>query len=129
MLNERKLRRGDVVHERHHGGYIMYGRVWRRIDKNHVVVIDCGKHIQLFHEDELVLTDYDGRWAWRREPGNDEGKRPKWMPMTSLRRLKSMAREYHPDFGGRRYCGYRWTKQERREALANPRRHEPRKSA
>lgn len=136
--NPRPLRRGDVVHERDHGGYIMFGRVWRRHDANHVVVIDCGKHITLYRDDELVLSDYegyermigpevypvgpDGETDWFAEP---LPRKTRQVPMTSLRRLKQIAREYNPDFGGRRCCGYRWTKKEQKEARAHPRRFVP----
>jgi hypothetical protein len=88
-------------------------------------VIDCGKHVQLYHEDELVLSDYKGRWEWQRHPGNEYGKRPKWSPMTSLKRLKFLARTYNASFGGNGRWG-RWTKQDRIEALNNPHRWERR---
>lgn len=124
--NPRRLRRGDVVHERFNGGTFMYGRVWRRVDDNHVVVIDSGKHVQLYHEDELILTDYIGRWKWQRHPGNDYGHTPRWSKMTSLRRLKAMAKDYNASFGGISGHGHRWTKAERQDALANPKRWQPR---
>lgn len=122
--NPRRLKRGDVVHERNVNVYIIYGRVWRRYDENHVIVIDCGTHIQVYHEDELVLSDYKGMWDWNREPGNPYGKKPKWIPMTSLKSLKRLARPYNASFGGHGSWG-RWTKQERLEALRNPRRWKP----
>ncbi len=124
--NQRRLRRNDVVMERNGDMITMYGRVWRRADEKHVIVIDCGKHITLYHEDELVLTDYKGKWEWQRHPGNEAGNKPKWRPMTSLRKLKAMAKDYNASFGGRNYRGRSWTKAERKEALANPERYMPR---
>ena len=124
--NPRPLRRGDVVIERDGDMITMYGRVWRRYDENHVVVIDCGKHITLYHEDELALSDYKGRWEWQCHPGNEDGRKTKWLPMTSLRKLKQIARQYNASFGGRSFTGRPWTKAQRIEALANPQRYEPR---
>lgn len=131
--NPRSLRRGDVVHERDHGGWIVYGRVWRRFDADHVVVIDCHKHVTLYRDDELVLTDYDGydrivrhgrhpigpdgQTDWLAQPAPDTYR---FQRMTSLRQLKAMARDYHPHFGG-----HGWSKAKRRDAIANPQRFVP----
>lgn len=103
---QRKLRRNDVVIVD-----VMYGRVWRRIDANHVQVIDCGKKVRIYRDSDVVLSNYKGRfdplWGDKR-----------FIPMTSLRRLKKIASEYNAHFGG--YSGWkrgRWTKLERLTAL------------
>ena len=116
--NPRKLRRGDVVELPVHDCFLP-GRVWRRIDTDHVQVIDVFKHINIFHEDQLKLSAYKGCWKWRRHPGNDEGKTPRWSPMTSLRQLKKMASAYNNHFGGIGWSGQKRTRQERLAALTN----------
>lgn len=114
---DRKLRRNDVVFERG-VDWIMYGRVWRRIDSEHVQVIDCGLYIRIYKDIDLELTDYKGKWAWQRHPGNSDGKMPLWVRMTSLRELKKQARMYHAHFGGHRFpSGKRWSKAQRKTAL------------
>lgn len=117
--NPRKLKRNDVVHPRQNGFF--YGRVWRRLDENHVVVICCGKYVLAYHEDELVLSDYTGDWEWLKHPGNEYGNTPRWNRMTSLKKLKKNARNYNASFGGRGRWG-KWSKEQQKEALANPQR-------
>ena len=116
--NPRKLQRRDVV-ELPANDYFLPARVWRRIDENHVQVIDDGLHISIYHEDDLKLSDYTGRWKWNHEPGNSYGNPTRWIPMTSLKELKKRAREYHPHFGGSSSRGKKWSRSERRSALAD----------
>lgn len=111
------LRRNDIVVVKNQRGFTP-ARVWRRIDKDRVQIISVGQHIDIFRDDELELSDYKGTWKWQYEPGNPYGNTPRWVPMSSLRRLKYLARDYNPHFGGYRYCGHKWTKEERQEALA-----------
>lgn len=129
MLNDRRLRRNDVVAEREaDGGWSPYGRVWRRHDRDHVEVVDCMKHVTVYHEDELRLViGYQGYWTLG-DPV--EGVSPcapsmrinqRLIRMASLRKLKRMASRYQPHFGGTR----KHTDEERREALANPNRYMP----
>jgi hypothetical protein len=112
----RKLRRNDVVLEKDRAGFTP-ARVWRRIDEDRVQIITVGQHVKIMRDDELVLCDYKGRWHVPKFHGRKRQER--WLPMTSLRRLKQLARRYNPHFGGHRYCGHKWTKSERQEALAN----------
>lgn len=117
MLNPRRLRHNDIVMQRDNTGWAFFGRVWRRHDENHVEVVDCGKYVQVYHEDELILSnDYKG---YERSTG-------RFLPMTSLRQLKINAARYNAHFGRSNAWGRRWTRAERQEALANPTRYEPR---
>lgn len=90
-----KFRRNDVVTARKDAGHwTPYGRVWRRIDDDHVEVIDCGKHIGIYHDDDLVLHDYKGRWD---DFGGIRREYPVWREFPSLRKLKQMASYYQED--------------------------------
>lgn len=113
----RKLKRNDIVSFNGDSCMVIYGRVWRRIDANHVQVIDCGKSVRIYHENQLTLEDYKGYWMvpqWWKPSGWS-----KFVPMTSLRQLKKIARHYNAHFGGCDAWGNRWSKVERKEALAN----------
>lgn len=116
-----KIKRNDIVAPKYSHGAVFYGRVWKRIDDDHVVVIDTGKHVTIYADSELVKLNYKGRKEFHYPH--------RFSHMTSLRRLKAMRKDYGAEFGGTRYCGYRWTKDDRREALANIPRWEPRKDS
>lgn len=103
MLNPRKLKRNDVVIERKNLGYAFYGRVWKRYDENHVVVIDCGKYVQIYHEDELILSDYKFTYEWQHYPGNDYNNPVRKSYMTGLRKLKKITKRYNPTLTPWRY--------------------------
>ena len=111
------FKRGDIVIPKKNNGYIFFGRVWRRLDENRVVIIDSGKKITVYHEEDIELSGYTGRWKWQHHPGNDYGNRPKWFKMTSLKRLKTLARDYNPHFGGLNNFGKAWSKEEKIQAL------------
>lgn len=91
-----KFKRRQVVMEAKGDSHRFYGRVWKILDDQYVVVIDCGCNVTKYHVDELEAHDeYKGyiepeMW-WR--------KRIKrlFIPMTSMRRLKIMARHYNPN--------------------------------
>ncbi len=84
------IKRNDVVVQTG-ASWQMYGRVVRRIDETHVEVIDCGKHITVYKDTELTVSDYKGYWdTWGR-------KTPRWRPMPTLRKLKQMAAYYRDD--------------------------------
>ena len=104
----RRLRHNDVVMVKKHDGWAFYGRVWRRLDEDHVVVIDCGKNVIVYADADLERHDYKGHWRWNREPDNDRGNIPLFDYMTSLRQLKRMASCYNAHFGGSRYIGKPW---------------------
>jgi len=129
LSNGRTLRHNDIVCERDGSRGFWPGRVWKRVDENHVIVIDCGKHVTLYRDDQLMRSDYRGRWLWGREPGNHRGRKPVWSAFTSLRQLKKDSARYNGHFGGRNNWGRRWTEQDRVEAMAELTVYEPRKAA
>lgn len=107
MLNPRKLKRNDVVIERKNRGYAFYGRVWKRLDNDHVIVIDCGRYVQIYHEDELELSNYKFRYEWQHHPGNEYNNPVRVRFMTGLRKLKKMAKRYNPTLEAHRYADSR----------------------
>lgn len=114
------MKRNDVVIERKIDSWRFYGRVWRRIDAEHVQVVMCGHYVRIYREEDLEVVDYKGCWKWGREPGNWRGKTPVWDPMPSLRKLKHYNQKYFAGFGGfSEWAGRRWTKEEIAEALAD----------
>lgn len=134
MLNPRRLRRNDVVMEREScGHWSPMGRVWKRHDADHVIVIDCMKNVAVYHEDELklmaeytgflkdgyIVYDFDDEGMVIEESRRTTPDRFVYMP--TLRRLKRMASVYQPHFGG---CA-RYTAGERRDAAAEIRRYIP----
>jgi hypothetical protein len=123
------LRRNEIVCERDGSRGYWPGRVWRRVDAEHVLVIDCGRMVTLYRDDQLMRSDYRGRWKWGRHPGNDRGLTPVWIPFSSLRLLKNDAKRHHPHFGGSSGHGVRWTRKEREEAIAGMTVYQPRKAA
>lgn len=117
-----KLRRNDIVMEAQVDMYRFYGRVWKRYDDDHVIVIDCGKYVRIFRDDQLErVTNYKGRYSWQRHPGNEYDRSVVWRPMSSLRKLKRMATQYQPYFGGSKW----YTKAERLDH-STIKRYEPR---
>lgn len=112
VLPRRPLRRNDIVVERVGEGFSFYGRVWYRIDQNHVVVIDTGKYITVYHEDELDRVDYQGYWDAEVYEDTDEFlmtllryRFPVYRRMPSLRKLKQRASYYNPGiFRNREGC-------------------------
>lgn len=96
-----RFRRNDIVLPANGEMYRFYGRVNRRIDADHVEVIDCGKHITIYKDSELELhNDYWGYSdiRYRYDPDSDRDEivwsRTRWIP--SLRRLKQRAAYYQP---------------------------------
>lgn len=97
MQITRKFRHNDIVVEKYTRGFSFFGRVWKRYDDNHVVVIDCGKHVIIYHEDDLEwLPSYKGCYKWQHHPGNEYGNPIRFNFMPSLRRLKAMVKFYNP---------------------------------
>lgn len=108
MKPSKPIKRNAVVLLPNEGGlFSFYGRVWRRLDENQVVVLDCGSKVNIYRDDQLEATNYKGHWEPR-----PNGYPPRWVPMTSLQELKQMAGRYRPLFGGRQ-----WTARQRRQAL------------
>lgn len=116
MAIQRKLKRNDVVlrvEDIQNGGWRPYGRVWRRLDEDTVVVIDEGLCVTIGKDDDFVPTDYKGLHKEAGERHNNRLLRKRWFrPMTSLRRLKYNASRYHPYFKG-----WRGPKHKRKLAL------------
>ena len=107
-----KLRRNDIVIPKNPitgetDGF--YGRVWRRVDDNHVQVVSDSGHVLIYNDDSLIQSnDYKGMFT----------RKGKFIRMTSLRALKKHCSEYNPHFGGWGVWGRKWTKEQRRKALA-----------
>lgn len=95
MLNIRRLKHNDVVIERKNRGWAFYGRVWKRLDESRVVVIDCGKLVIIYNEDDLVLSNYKGDY------GYESPHRFRYMP--NLRKLKKAAKRYNPTLRASEY--------------------------
>lgn len=90
-----RLRRNDIVRQKKDGWF--YGRVWKRVDDDHVVVICCGKHITTYRDDELeVHNDYKGKWSQSFD-GQVRDRYPVFYRMPTLRELKQYAACYHPE--------------------------------
>jgi len=84
------VKRNDIVGSKLGGGYMVFGRIIRRIDETHVEVVDCGKHITVYADEDLeVHNDYKGYWdTWGR------ADRPVFRRMPTLRKLKQTASYY-----------------------------------
>jgi hypothetical protein len=87
------FRRNDVVIEKKYGG--SFGRVWRVLTPEHLLVVTAGKHIAIYHPDDIELSDYKGYW----DCGYSDLRRrfPVFRQMPSLHMLKKRARWYNPD--------------------------------
>ena len=81
----KKLKRNSVVMETETAFYRFYGRVWKVLDENRVVVIDCGLHVTVYDEKELDLCSYRGKHRGKHFDG-----------MPNLRNLMMSARRYNP---------------------------------
>lgn len=120
-MSRHMLRRNDIVNPiaRARNGGAMMGRVWRRVDDHHVVVLDVGSNVTLYHEDELILcNDYKDVYKFCHQPGNPYGNPVRFIRMTSLKQLKKLCQNYSPIFGGSSDRHQkRWTEEERMKAL------------
>ena len=84
-----KLRRNDVVFVNN-----FYGRVARRIDYDHVEVIDTGKYINIYADTDLNREDeYVGYWDSAFSDLRRNYPIFRWMP--TLRKLKQSASYYN----------------------------------
>ncbi len=86
------MKRNDVVSEKSKDGWCPYGRVWKTVDKDHVLVIFCTKDFGVYRKDDLEVHDYKGRWNERytRSLGSHE----RYLEMPTLRQLKQAASHY-----------------------------------
>lgn len=104
------MKRNDIVFskkEQESGGWILYGRVWRVLKDGRLVVIDGGSHVRIYNPDELIHSDYKGCI-----------RKGRFVRMDSLKRLKFFASTYNPYFSNVNGIWGRWSKTERKEALA-----------
>ncbi len=104
----RKLRRNDIVMEKHNPGYVCYGRVNRLLDDETVEVIDSGRYVTVYLMDDLILkNEYQGYWSddshvgfWDDEemgvPRTLRQRFPVFFRMPSLRKLKQNTARYNP---------------------------------
>lgn len=104
------MRRNDVVTFKD-GSYSFYGRIVKRVDPDHVMWICSGLHIHVSKDSDLEVQDYKGKNEYmpgmtinyfNRHPNGDlnfssiKFQRPaRFIPMTSLRRLKQRASRFH----------------------------------
>jgi hypothetical protein len=86
------MKRNDIVMEVECKGFWSpFGRIVRRISTAEVEVIWCTKQIEVVKESDLILkNDYKGFWI----PINGVQR---WIPMSTLRKLKQMASRYNPN--------------------------------
>jgi len=107
-----KFKRNDITFPLNKDGVRdggMFGRVWRIIDDHHVQVVDSGKNVRIYHENDLdIANDYKGYV-------DRDTKR--LVRMTSLRKLKKSSQDYNAHFGGLNAWGKQHTKADREEAL------------
>lgn len=80
----KKIRRNSVVFPKDKGR-AFYGRVIRSLPNDEFLWLDSGLYFHISHRDDLELSDYKGYTDYRGH----------FIPMTSLRNLKRMARKYH----------------------------------
>jgi hypothetical protein len=107
-----KFKRNDITFPLNKDGVRdggMFGRVWRRIDENHVQVIESGKHVRIYNEKDIDLAN--------EYKGYVDLKTGRLIRMTSLRKLKKNARDYNAHFGGCNFLGRKHTKEEQQRAL------------
>lgn len=79
------IRRNSVVISKNKDMFNFYKRVWKVVDKHHVITICCGLHVKLEKKSDLELTNYRGRYEKNHFYG-----------MSRLRSLKKRARQYNP---------------------------------
>lgn len=92
MIN--MLKRNDIVGEKEPNGFFApYGRIIKRVDSDHVLVVDCNKDLTIYQDVDLdIFNDYKGYHDCRN----------RYRRMSSLRKLKQMASRYHPEIWRKR---------------------------
>ncbi len=88
-----RLRRNQIVLPTKNDGYVMYGRIINVLPNNKYRVIDCGKHVTIYHHDDIHADGYKGHYKWRRREDDPE----RFLYMSTLRRLKQYSQCYNPD--------------------------------
>lgn len=84
----------------------LYGRVVRVIDTYHVMWICCGRNIHIDHVGDLIADGYSGNMEFSPTANgiipyrsNDNtikfSRAARFVPMTSLRKLKQRCTRYH----------------------------------
>lgn len=89
------MRRGTVVRPAGPPGEWsgFYGRVVKVLSLGLVVVIDCGKHITIYHINEIEADGYKGRYE---NDYFDMHSREHWLAMPNIRWLKKRCEIYNP---------------------------------
>lgn len=89
------LRRGTVIRPAgkpdEWGGF--YGRVLKVLNLGLVITVDCGKHCEIRHINEIEADGYKGRYVTEYY-SND--LRAHWLAMPNMRYLKRICRTYNP---------------------------------
>lgn len=67
-----------------------YGRVIKRLPENRWLVLTCGLHFYSVPDDYKV-SNYKGY-------NRGYGEKNRFVPMTSIRRLKKLARQFHYEY-------------------------------
>lgn len=90
------LKRGTVVRPAGRPGEWsgFYGRVIKVLTLSLVVVIDCGKHVTIYHINELEADGYKGRYD--RDFFSLSSKQH-WLAMPNMRYMKRIGRTYNPN--------------------------------
>ena len=84
-------RRAVVSESSTGGGWSPYGRVNRFINDEYVEVVDCTRHVVVYHISEIKATNYNGRWE---VTGPLREQYPVFNRMPSMRKLKQMRAGY-----------------------------------
>lgn len=90
------LKRGTVIRPAGAPGEWsgFYGRVLKVINLGLVVTVDCGKHCEIRHINEIEADGYKGRLDSRYYSNDD---REHWLAMPNMRYLKRICRTYNPE--------------------------------
>jgi hypothetical protein len=99
------MRRNDIVTYAD-GTYSFYGRVIKHIGDDSVMWICSGLHFHVSKVSDLEVTDYTGRmestpsdglvrYFHRGRNGVKFERKPRFIPMTSLHKLKRRATQFH----------------------------------
>lgn len=90
-MTQRLLRRNDVVLRETATAWWVFGRVWRRIDAEHVAVIDTMRRVTKVRDADLKLSSAAAAEHYDDSSSPGRRRRPLVRRMPSLRRLKQSA--------------------------------------
>lgn len=97
-----KIRHNSVVQLKDEDGalYSFYGRVIKSLPDNKFLWLCCGLHFRVSDISQIELSDYKGY-------KNHKGR---FIPMTSLRKLKIAAKRFHYEFAHNTPLDYEYIK-------------------